>query len=151
MDRCQLDFLSGPKDGLNSYVFEVTILVVKGSRLALLPIYLGTLYACLDECVAMLLARWIITTWLHMRTPSFFKCFFGALSGLDAKSIEYSATVSSKAEVASPRGDKNMYRARTVRWVDLKQSSKNPLLMSYIKRRNITLHLMCHTKGNSQS
>lgn len=38
-------------DGLNSYVF-LPILLAKGERLALPSIFLGSLYAHLDECVS---------------------------------------------------------------------------------------------------
>lgn len=38
-------------DGLNSYAFPLPILLVKGERLVLTPIFLGALYVGLDECV----------------------------------------------------------------------------------------------------
>lgn len=36
---------SGPGDGLNQYVFPLSILLTKGEKLALSPLYLGSLYA----------------------------------------------------------------------------------------------------------
>lgn len=55
---------------------------------------------------------------------------------LTPKPIKYSTKVSSEGGVASPKGENNMSRARVLLWADLKQSSKNPSLMSYIRRRN---------------
>lgn len=42
---------SGPKDGINSFVFPIGIHLVKGENLAQAPIYLKSLYARLDECI----------------------------------------------------------------------------------------------------
>lgn len=41
----------GPKDGISPYVFPRAIRLAKGERLALAPIYLGSLFYQLDECV----------------------------------------------------------------------------------------------------
>lgn len=41
-------------DGLNSYVFMLKILLIKEKKVALAPIYLGSLCARLAECVANL-------------------------------------------------------------------------------------------------
>lgn len=43
---------SGLEDGLNNYAFPFAILLAKGKKLALAPIYLGSLYARLDECLS---------------------------------------------------------------------------------------------------
>lgn len=43
-------FLDLPEDGLHSYVFPLAVLLAKGKRLALVPLYLGSLYARLKEC-----------------------------------------------------------------------------------------------------
>lgn len=43
--------LTGPKDGLNHYVFPLAISLAKGENLVLASSYLGSLYAHLDECV----------------------------------------------------------------------------------------------------
>lgn len=43
-------FPSSPEDGLHNYVFPSHVLLAKGSRLALVPLYLGSLYARLEEC-----------------------------------------------------------------------------------------------------
>lgn len=45
-------FLSGSEDSLNGYVLPLVNLLAKGKKVALAPIYLGSLYARLDECVA---------------------------------------------------------------------------------------------------
>lgn len=42
---------SSPEDRLNSFVFRLAILFVKGKRLVLVPLYLGSLFDPLDECV----------------------------------------------------------------------------------------------------
>lgn len=44
-------FLSVPEDGLNDYVFLLTILLTNGKNVALAPIYLGSLYVRLNKCV----------------------------------------------------------------------------------------------------
>lgn len=43
---------SGPEARLNIYVFPLAIHLTKGERLAIAPIYLGSLFSKLDECVA---------------------------------------------------------------------------------------------------
>lgn len=43
--------LSGPEDGINSYIFPLAIRLAKGKSLALAPIFLGSLYYRLDECL----------------------------------------------------------------------------------------------------
>lgn len=43
--------LSGPEDGIHPYVFPLAIKLAKGERLALVPIFLGSLFYRLDECV----------------------------------------------------------------------------------------------------
>lgn len=47
--------LSGPEVGINSYVFPMAICLGKGEKLALGPIYLGSLYVRLDECLRNIL------------------------------------------------------------------------------------------------
>lgn len=42
---------SGPEDSINAYVFPPAVLLVRGKRLSLGPLYLRSLYARLDECV----------------------------------------------------------------------------------------------------
>lgn len=44
-------FPSSLEDGLNNYGFAVAILLAKGERLALAPLYLASLSERLDECV----------------------------------------------------------------------------------------------------
>lgn len=39
------------EDNLDSYVFPLAVLLAKGKKIALVPIYMGFLYAGLDECV----------------------------------------------------------------------------------------------------
>lgn len=39
------------EDGLNEYVFPLEILLAKGKKVVLATIYLGSLYARLDECI----------------------------------------------------------------------------------------------------
>lgn len=39
-----------PEDGPYSYVFPIAVILVKGKRLALAPLFLGSFYARLDEC-----------------------------------------------------------------------------------------------------
>lgn len=41
---------SGPRDGINTYVFPLTILLTEGKKLPQEPLHLKTLYAWLDEC-----------------------------------------------------------------------------------------------------
>lgn len=77
-------FLSSPKDGINSYVFPLVVLLTKGNRLVLAPLYLGSLYAWLDECskgVFKSMGRYDVVTYVD---ASFLQLFlwkrFGALS-----------------------------------------------------------------------
>lgn len=42
---------SGLEDGLNSYISPLTILLVNGEKVELVPIYLRSLYTFLDECI----------------------------------------------------------------------------------------------------
>lgn len=42
---------SRPEDGLNTSVFPLAILLVKGKRLALALLYLGSLFYRLNECL----------------------------------------------------------------------------------------------------
>lgn len=46
---------SGPKDDINYYVFPLAIRLAKGEKVALAPIFLGSLYYRLDECVQSLM------------------------------------------------------------------------------------------------
>lgn len=41
---------SGPKDGMNPYVFPLAVRLAKGEKLALAPVFLGSLFFNLDEC-----------------------------------------------------------------------------------------------------
>lgn len=41
-----------PENGLNPFIFPLAILLVKGKKLALARLYLGLLYAHMDECVS---------------------------------------------------------------------------------------------------
>lgn len=43
--------LSQPEDRLNPYFFPLSILIRKGIQFVLAPLYLGSLYAWLDECI----------------------------------------------------------------------------------------------------
>lgn len=45
---------SGPKDGLNAFVFPLAIHLARGEKVALAPIFLGSLFYRLDECVQSL-------------------------------------------------------------------------------------------------
>lgn len=47
----RFSYFPSPEDGLNNYVFALAIFLAKGKRLALAPLYLGSLYNRLDECV----------------------------------------------------------------------------------------------------
>lgn len=42
---------SGPEDGINAYVFPLAVRLARGKKLSLGPLYLGLLYARVDECV----------------------------------------------------------------------------------------------------
>lgn len=44
--------LISPEDDLSLYVFPSAILLANGKKLALSPLYLGSLYAGLDQCMA---------------------------------------------------------------------------------------------------
>lgn len=115
---------SGLENGLNSYVLPLTILLLKGERLALALIYLGSLSAHLDKCVANIaqpLGHYDVIMPVNF---SFLQIFlwlcFGALV---PKPIEYCAMVPSKARVmASPRGVKSIYRV-ALRWIQVKQQA----------------------------
>lgn len=48
--------LSRLADRLNNYVFLVVVVLVEGETLALEPIYLGFLFAQLEECVNNIVA-----------------------------------------------------------------------------------------------
>lgn len=43
-------FPSPLEDGMDPFVFLVAGLLAQGKKLALAPLYMGPLYACLDEC-----------------------------------------------------------------------------------------------------
>lgn len=43
-------FLSPLEDGLHSYAFSLAVLLAKGNKLALAPLYLASLYVRLYEC-----------------------------------------------------------------------------------------------------
>lgn len=45
---------SGPEDGLNAFVFPLAIRLARGEKIALAPIFLGSLFHRLDECVQSL-------------------------------------------------------------------------------------------------
>lgn len=42
---------SRPQDGLSAYVFPLAFMLARGERLALVPVYLGSLLVMLDERV----------------------------------------------------------------------------------------------------
>lgn len=42
---------SGPEDGINHYIFPLAIRLARGEKLALAPVFLGSLSYRLDECV----------------------------------------------------------------------------------------------------
>lgn len=77
-------FPSSPKDGINSFVFPLVVLLSKGNRLVLALLYLGSLYAQLDECLKGVLrsvGRYDVVTYVE---ASFLQLFLwkrlGALS-----------------------------------------------------------------------
>lgn len=43
-------FPGPPKDGVHSSVFSMEVMLAQGKKLALAPWFLGSLFACLDEC-----------------------------------------------------------------------------------------------------
>lgn len=57
---------SGPEDGINSFVFPLAIRLAKGEKIALGPIFLGSLFYRLDECVRSLVrsrGRYTVTSY----------------------------------------------------------------------------------------
>lgn len=43
--------MTGLEDGPNPHVFPLTIRLARGERFALAPIYLGSLFCKMDECI----------------------------------------------------------------------------------------------------
>lgn len=59
---------SGPKDGINPFVFPLAIRLSKGERLVLAPIFLGSFFFRLDECVENLVKsmdRYTVASYAH--------------------------------------------------------------------------------------
>lgn len=59
--------LSGPEDGINVYKFPLTVCLAKRKKLSLDPLYLGSLYSWLDECVCNIttsMARYDLVTYV---------------------------------------------------------------------------------------
>lgn len=68
---------SGPEDGMNPFVSSMAVVLIKGERLVLAPIYLVSLYARLDECVSNVVqsvGRYDVVTYVD---TSFVQIFFG--------------------------------------------------------------------------
>lgn len=92
----------------------LAILLTKGERLALAPIYVWSLYPRLNECVSNIASSMGCCDVIMHADTSFLSMFlwerFGALA---PKSIEYSATAPRETRgVSNLRGTKNVFSAR---------------------------------------
>lgn len=133
---------SGPQDSLNSYLFPLVIVLAYKEKLALAPIYLGSLFAKLDQCVAnnvSSLCRCDVVT--HAGT-SFQQIFlwkqFGALV---PQLTEYPVTVPGKVlSVDGSRRTKadDVFREWVLRWFDVKHVANKSLTKVLTKRGAIT-------------
>lgn len=68
--------------GYTATSFHSFFLLAKRKRLALEPLYLGSLYARLDECVHNIFRLVIDLMSMLMPTHPFFKCFYAKDLGL---------------------------------------------------------------------
>lgn len=60
---------SGPEDSINAYVFPMAIRLARGEKVALAPIFLGSLFYRLNECVQTLIrsmGRYIVASYAQM-------------------------------------------------------------------------------------
>lgn len=78
-------FFSRPGENLNNYFFPLTVLLEKGGKVGLAPIYLGSLYARFDECVANVarsLGRYDVVSFMDSvyLTDVFVRAFRGSYS-----------------------------------------------------------------------
>lgn len=76
---------------LNNYVFHLAIILAKGERLALLPLYLGSLFDSLDKCannVVWSVGRYDVATYFEASCLEIFIWKrFGALAPKSVGSI----------------------------------------------------------------
>lgn len=64
------------EDGCNQYIFPLAIKIAKSVKSALVPLYLGTLYARPDECIQNIprsVGRYDV---VPMRTLAFHRCLW---------------------------------------------------------------------------
>lgn len=98
-------FSSGPDDGLTDCVLLLAISLTNGKRLALAVVFLGYLYAHLEECLGNVSSRWSLQCSQTCIYQLSLNVSTGAFRGLGPpNSIKYPTTVPNEAEgVSSPR------------------------------------------------
>lgn len=121
-------FLSGLEDGINLFIFLMAIILVKEERLGLTPIYFGSLYSNLDECMANVV-RSIGTYDMVTHTDTiflqiFFLKWFGALAPKPVCSIEMINTI---VEGVKKQKWSAPYKLRAWTWIGVKQANNKSL------------------------
>lgn len=117
--------LSGPEDGINAYVFPIAIRLARGEKVALTPIFLGSLFYRLYECVHNLIssmgchtmALYAQTAFLQMFLWERFKNYGPQTSTFEAITM---MTVEDENGIVRSIPDKPK-KMRAQRWSNLKQ------------------------------
>lgn len=105
--------------------------------LALAPIYPGSLFACLDECVANMTRSLEIMMW-RMWILVFCRCSCGSASRLLHLHLSgILPRLPGRTGVVSTRGLKNIYRASALQWTCVKQSTDNSLVVFIDKEEKL--------------
>lgn len=126
---------SSPEDGIHPYVFLLAVKLAKGEKLALAPIFLGSLFYRLDECVQSLsrsMGRYTVVSYAN---SAFLQMFLWEMfSNLAPQPIQFEAvtmrTFEDEDGIVRTVPDKSP-RMRAQRWSNLEQQ-KGKDLMDYI-------------------
>lgn len=108
--------------------------------MALAPMYLGSLYTHLDECVAYMavVGRYDVVS--HMDSGFLQMFLLEHFGDLISKPLRYSARVPSETEgVVGATRAKNVYIARALWWVGMKQSTSKSLDKVIDKEENFNV------------
>lgn len=124
-----------PEDGTHPYVFPLAVKLAKEEKLAVAPIFLGSLFYCLDECVDNLsksMGRYTVVSYANFAFLQLF--LWGRFSNLAPQLVQFEAmtmrTIEDEDRIVRTVTDKPA-RMRAQRWSNLKQQ-KGKDLVDYI-------------------
>lgn len=135
---------SGPEDGIHPYVFPLVVKLAKGEKLALVPIFLGSLFYRLDECVHNLsksMGRYTVVS--HVNSAFLHLFLWERFSNLAPQPVQFEAvtmrTIEEEDGIVKMVPNKPA-RMRAQRWSNLKQQRGKDLVDFIDSEKHFSLH-----------